>query len=80
MWFSIVKAVNLIMVLSDKKITQSGSNLIRLCSEGFYLWFIKSSFVIGRVLGSCPLIWVEKNSNIKIDAILWCLYVNRNKW
>lgn len=72
MWFGIAEAGNVIMVLSDRKITPSGSHFMRWSSEGFYVWLIqwavchRESFrnLVHSFEGE------KHHSDVKMDAIL----------
>lgn len=79
MWFSIVKAVNVIIVLSDRKNNlkwlKPYSSMLRgaLCVINQIVFCNRESFRMW------PINFRKNNSDIKIDAILRWLYVNRNK-
>lgn len=81
MWFSIVKAINLIMVLSDKKNNSKWLEPYSFMLRGILFVIHQIIFCHRESFRILPINLRKKNnSNIKIDAILWCLYVNHNKW
>lgn len=70
MWFSIVKAVNLIMVLSDKKNNSKWLEPYSFMLRGILFVIHQIIFCHRESFRILPINLRKKNSNIKIDAIL----------
>lgn len=81
MWFVIVKAVNVIMALSDRKNNSKWIKLYSFMLRGVLFMISQIVFCTRESFRILPINFRKKNnSDIKIDAILEWLYVNYNKW
>lgn len=79
MWFSIVKAGNVIMVLSDRKKNSKWLKPYSFVLQGVLFVINQIVFCNRDSVRISPINFrKEKNSDINIDAILRWLYVNHN--
>lgn len=80
MWFSIVKAGNVIMVLSDRKKNSKWLKPYSFVLQGVLFVINQIVFCNRDSVRILPINFrKKKNSDINIDAILRWLYVNHNK-